>query len=283
MTRLRRRMLEDMRIRNLSENTQKRYLSHVAAFAKHFGKSPEQLGLEDVRTYQLYLIQEKSLSASSLNVTVCALRFLYGVTLGRKWDIERIPLSRRERKLPVVLSPSEVAQFFQAIRSVKHRTILMTAYAAGLRVSEVSRLKVSDIDSRRMTIRVEQGKFRKDRYVMLSSKLLDVLRKYWRDARPRNWLFPGRETDRPVSPTTVRQVCREACLACGLAKRVTPHTLRHSFATHLLEAGSDLRTIQVLLGHKSPASTARYTHIAIGGIHKTPSPLDALPNWPHGS
>ena len=281
MTRLRRRMLEDMRIRNLSENTQKRYLNRVAAFAKHFGKSPEQMGPEDARAFQLHLIQEKGLSASSLNVTVCALRFLYGATLGHKWDIERIRLARRESKLPIVLSPSEVAQFFRAIRSVKYRAILMTTYAAGLRVSEVSRLKVSDIDSRRMTIRVEQGKCRKDRYVMLSPRLLAVLREYWRSGRPSDWLFPGQGTERPVSPTTVRQVCREARLACGLKKRVTPHTLRHCFATHLLEAGSDLRTIQVLLGHRSPASTARYTHIAVGGVHKTASPLDTLPNLPH--
>jgi len=278
MSNLRQRMLEDMRIRNLSGNTQKRYLDRVAAFANYFGKSPEQLGPEDVRAYQLYLIQGKRLSASSLNVTVCALRFLYGTTLGRKWEIERIRLPRREKKLPVVLSPDEVAQFFQAIRSVKYRAVLMTAYAAGLRVSEVSRLKVSDIDSRRMAIRVEQGKFRKDRYVMLSPKLLAVLREYWRVYRPKYWLFPGRETNSPISPKTVRQVCREAWPACGLKKRVTPHCLRHSFATHLLEAGRDLRTIQVLLGHKSPASTARYTHIAIGGIHKTPSPLDSLPD-----
>jgi len=279
MTGLRRRMLEDMRIRNLSENTQKRYLNRVAAFAKHFGKSPEQMGLEDVRAFQLHLIQDKGLSASSLNVTVCALRFLYGVTLGRKCDIERIRLARRESKLPIVLSPTEVAQFFRAIRGVKYRAILMTAYAAGLRVSEVSRLKVSDIDSRRMTIRVEQGKRRKDRYVMLSPRLLAVLREYWRSDRPSDWLFPGKGTDRPVSPTTVRQVCREACLACGLKKRVTPHTLRHCFATHLLARPS----LFDLENDYFRGIQARKSFVLSGGFRQMPCsadlpPLRAFPN-----
>lgn len=273
------RMREDMRIRNLSANTQKRYRDRIVAFAKHFGRSPEQLGPEEVRSYQLYLIHERKMSSSTVNVTVCALRFLYSVTLRCDWDVNRIRLARREKKLPVVLSPDEITQFLQAVRSVKYRAILMTAYAAGLRVSEVTRLRISDIDSRRMVIRVDQGKGRKDRYVMLSPRLLLLLRAYWREYRPLHWLFPGREANQPVSPTTVRQVCKEAGLASGLTKRVTPHLLRHSFATHLLEAGTDLRTIQVLLGHKSPATTARYTHVAVQGVQQTQSPLDSLPHW----
>lgn len=277
---LRQRMLEDMKIRNLSAHTQKRYVDRVAAFAKHFGKSPEQLGPEEIRAFQVYLTQERKLSASTLNNTVCALRFLYHVTLRRNWSLDRIPLARREKKLPVVLSPDEVAQFFRATRSMKHRAILITAYAAGLRIAEVTRLKIRDIDSRRMTIRVDQGKGRKDRYVMLSPRLLTVLREYWKADRPSDWLFPGRYADRPIAENTVRHVCKQAYLISGLTKRVTPHTLRHSFATHMLEAGTDLRTIQVLLGHRSPSSTARYTHVAPHSLQGAQSPLDRLPDDP---
>ena len=277
MTPLRQRMLQEMQIRNLSPNTQKRYIDRVADFAKHFGKSPEHLGPEDIRSYQLYLIREKRLSSSSLNVTVCALRFLYRFCLNRNWAIERIVFAKREKKLPVVLSPGEVALFFDSIRSIKYKAILTTIYAAGLRVSEAAHLKIADIDSRRMTIRVEQGKGRKDRYVMLSPRLLNILRQYWKSCRPDKWLFPGKSQDEPVSTASIRQVCREARLASGLTKEITPHTLRHSFATHLLEAGTDLRKIQILLGHKSPASTARYTHVAVQDIQQTLSPFDALP------
>jgi integrase/recombinase XerD len=278
MTPLRQRMLEDMKIRNLSANTQKRYVDRVAAFAKHFGKSPDLLGPEDVRAYQVYLTQDKKLSSSTMNVTVCALRFLYQVTLQRWWAIDRINFARTGRKLPIVLSPEEVIQFFQAIRGMKYRAVLITAYAAGLRVSEVTRLKVADIDSKRMAIRVEQGKGQKDRYVMLSPRLLTLLREYWKEYRPSPWLFPGRTPDQPISSASVRQVCLEAGLASGLTKRVTPHILRHSFATHLLEAGTDLRKIQVLLGHRSPTCTARYTHVAIQNIQQTKSPLESLPD-----
>ena len=277
MTPLRRRMLEDMRLRNLSRNTQKRYLDRAAAFAKHFGKSPDLLGPEEVRSYQLYLLEERELSSSTLNVTVCALRFLYRVTLQEPWDVQRIPHLKRERKLPIVLSHGEVLRFLQSIRSIKHRSILMTAYASGLRICEATKLKVSDIDSQRMVIRVEQGKGAKDRYVMLSPKLLLLLRQYWKAEQPPTWLFPGRSQQQPISPNTVRQVCREAWKDSGLQKPVTPHILRHSFATHLLEAGTDLRTIQLLLGHKTPTATARYTHIAAHRVYQTQSPLDSLP------
>jgi integrase/recombinase XerD len=279
MTSLRQRMIEDMKIRNLSPNTQKRYVDRVTAFAKHFGKSPELLGAEEAHAYQVYLIEKKGLSSSSVNVTVCALRFLYRVTLDRRWDVERIRPSRREKKLPIILSRDEVMQFFKAVESRKYRAILMTAYAAGLRISEVTMLKQADIDSRRMTIRIEQGKGRKDRYVMLSPRLLEILRDYWLEYKPSCWLFPGETPSKPVSPTTVRQVCRLASLKSGLGKRVTPHTLRHCFATHLLEAGVDLRTIQILLGHKSPISTALYTHIARQNIQATASPFDSLPDY----
>ena len=277
MTKLRQRMLEDMKIHNLSAHTQKRYTDRVAAFAKYFGRSPELLGPEEIRRYQLYLIQEKQLSASTLTVTVCALRFLYGTTLRRNWSIERIPMPRAERRLPIILSQQEVVQFFQAVHSLKYRAIFMSIYAAGLRVAEVAHLKVSDIDSRRMTIRVEQGKGRKDRFVMLSNRLLKVLRSYWKAARPVNWLFPGKIKEKPISPNTIRHVCAKISKDSKLRKKVTPHVLRHSFATHLLEHGVDLRKIQVLLGHRSAASTALYTHIAVNNVQHTTSPLDSLP------
>ena len=277
MTKLRQRMLEDMKICNLSVHTQQRYLARVAAFAKYFGRSPELLGPEEIRRYQLYLIQEKELSASTLTVTVCALRFLYGTTLRRDWSFERIPMPRVERKLPIVLSQEEVVHFFQAVHSLKYQAIFRSIYAAGLRVSEVANLKVTDIDSQRMTIRVEQGKWRRDRFVMLSPRLLEILRKYWKAARSSVWLFPGQVKDQPISPTTISMVCRKISLELKLSKRISPHILRHSFATHLLENGVDLRKIQVLLGHRNPSSTARYTHIAVHNVQRTASPLDSLP------
>lgn len=277
MTKLRQRMLEDMKICNLSAHTQKRYLDRVAAFAKYFGRSPELLGPEEIRRYQLYLIREKQLSASTLTVTVCALRFLYGTTLRRDWSIERIPMPRVERKLPIVLSQEEVVHFFQAVHSLKYQAIFSSIYAAGLRVSEAANLKVADIDSQRMTIRVEQGKGRRDRFVMLSPRLLEILRKYWKAARSSVWLFPGQVKDQPISPTTISMVCRKISLESKLSKRISPHILRHSFATHLLENGVDLRKIQVLLGHRNPASTALYTHIAVHNVQHTYSPLDSLP------
>jgi len=276
MKELRMRMLQEMQLRNLSQNTQKRYIDRVSDFARHFGKSPEQLGPEDVRSYQLYLIQERKLSSSTLNVAVCALRFLYGVCLKQDWNVERIIYARRERKLPIILSPNEIVQFFQAVKSTKYRVLLMTIYSSGLRVAEVTQLKISDVDSKRMTIRVEQGKGKKDRYVMLSPELLDRLRDYWKMSRSDKWLFTGKSTDSHVSPASVRHVCRIASLESRLIKRVTPHILRHCFATHLLEAGTDLRIIQMLLGHKSPASTALYTHVAMQSIQQTESPMDRL-------
>ncbi len=276
MTNLRKRMIEDMRIRNLALSTQKCYIDQVAAFALRFNRSPEQLGPEHVRAYQLYLIQERKLSASSVNVAIAALKFLYGVTLRRSWTLERLVFSKREKKLPVVLSPDETAQFFEHVSKPKYRAILLTMYAAGLRVSEAVALKVTDIDNRRMVIRVEQGKGRKDRYVMLSPKLLGILREYWKAHRTEHWLFPGAK-GRHISTEAVRHVCKLACRASGLKKNVTPHSLRHSFATHMLEADVDLRKIQLLLGHRSISSTARYTHVAIDGVEKTRSPLDSLP------
>ena len=272
---LRRRMTEDMTVRNLSPATQRSYVHAVAKFSRYFGRSPDQLGLEEIRTYQVHLVA-KGISWPALNQTVCALRFFYGVTLGRAELPERIPQAREPRKLPVVLSADEVVRFLEAVPGLKSRTALTTAYAAGLRASEAVHLKLSDIDSGRMVIRVEQGKGGKDRYAMLSPQLLTILRGYWRLAQPRHWLFPGRDDSKPIDPQVLHGACRSACKAAGLAKRVTVHTLRHSFATHLLEAGTDIRIIQVLLGHNNLSSTARYTRVSNGLIRRTSSPLDRL-------
>ena len=250
MSPLRRRMIEDMTVRNLSPATQRAYIYAVSKFSRHFGRSPDRLGLEDVRAFQVHLVST-GISWPSLNQTVCALRFFYGVTLGQGDIPERIAYAREPRKLPVVLSADEVVQFLEAIPSLRTRAALTTAYAAGLRVSEVVGLKVADIDSGRMTIRVEHGKGGKDRHVMLSAQLLGILRSYWRLARPGPWLFPGRDKTRPIDVAVLHSACRSACKASGLAKRVTVHTLRHSFATHLLENGTDIRIIQVLLGHSN--------------------------------
>jgi integrase/recombinase XerD len=272
---LRRRMIEDMTVRNLSPATQRSYLHAVAKFSRFFGRSPAQLDLEDVRSFQVHLVAG-GMSWPALNQTVCALRFFFGVTLGRADLPERIPHAREPRKLPVVLGADEVVRFLDAVSGLKHRAALTTAYAAGLRVSEVVSLKVADIDSSRMVIRVEQGKGAKDRYVMLSPQLLGILRRYWRLARPARWLFPGRDADHPLHPTVLQGACRSARAAAGLDKRVTMHTLRHSFATHLLEGGTDIRIIQALLGHSNLQTTARYTQVATSTIGRTPSPLERL-------
>jgi integrase/recombinase XerD len=275
MSPLRRRMIEDMTVRNLSPATQRSYVHAVAKFSRFFSRSPDRLGLEDVRAFQVHLVST-GISWPALNQTVCALRFFYGVTLGHGEIPERIPYAREPRKLPVVLSADEVVRFLEAVPSVKTRTALTTAYAAGLRASEAVGLKLGDIDSGRMVIRVEHGKGGKDRYVMLSAQLLRILRTYWRLVRPTGWLFPGRAESGPIDVQVLYSACRSACVATGLAKRVTVHTLRHSFATHLLENGTDIRIIQVLLGHSNLSSTARYAQVSTGLIRRTKSPLDRL-------
>jgi integrase/recombinase XerD len=277
MTPLRQRMIEEMQIRNLAPHTQRAYVEQVARFARHSGKSPELLGPDDIRAYQLYLVQEKRLAASSIVVAVSALRFLYNVVLKRGWDVDEvIPTCRTPQRLPVVLSREEVSQFLAAVKDLHHRVILTICYAAGLRVSEVVRLKPTAIDSQRMVIRVEAGKGRKDRYVMLSPKLLDLLRDYWRAVRPKEWRFPGDLPGQPISTDAVEGACRQARPQANIAKPVTPHSLRHAFAVHLLEAGADLRTIRLLLGHRSLSTTARYLRLATTKVCATASPLDAL-------
>ena len=275
MNPLRRRMIEDMKVRNLSPATQRCYVHAVAKFAQHFKRSPDRLGLQEIRSYQLHLVSTGT-SWAGFNVAVCALRFFYGVTLERTAMVDRIPYARKRRQLPVILSADEVVRFLAAVPSLKHRTALMTAYAAGLRVSEVVRLKIADIDSSRMLIRVEQGKGGRDRYIMLSPQLLVVLRAYWRETRPAHWMFPGQDETRPLDPSVLQWACRQARSAAKLGKPVTIHTLRHSFATHLLEAGTDIRAIQVLLGHRDLSTTARYTQVAATTISNITSPFDRL-------
>jgi len=268
-------MVEDLRVRNFSPTTQRAYIYAVARFAQHFGKSPELLGPDEIRVYQLHLLS-KQLAWSTFNVSVCALRFLYGVTLGKDWAVRHIPYPRQPRKLPVILSLAELQQFFAAIPNLKHRAALMTAYAAGLRVSEVVALKITDIDSQRMVIHIEQGKGRKDRYVMLSPRLLMLLRTYWKTVRPKEWLFTGYKPNQHLSVRALQVVCHNAWQNSGLTKPVTMHSLRHCFATHLLEKGTDLRTIQLLMGHRSLSTTGRYLSVATSSICSTTSPLDLL-------
>lgn len=279
MTSLRQRMTEDMQVRNLALNTQTSYVQQVSLFARHFDKSPEQLGPEDIRAYQVYLTNEKKLAPGSVLIAVAALRFLYKVSLKKDWTFEDvIPAPKKPQRLPVVLSPEEVLRFLSCVGSTKHRAILTTCYAAGLRISEAIRLKPANIDSQRMVIQVEQGKGQKDRYVMLSPKLLETLRSYFRAVRPKGWLFQGDVNGQPINRSSVELACQKARRLSGIRKPITPHSLRHGFAVHLLESGSDVRTIQLLLGHRSLATTARYLRIATSKVCSTSSPLDLLPH-----
>ena len=270
-------MLEDMRLRNFSPETQRSYIHYIAQFAKHFDRSPDELGVEAIREYQLHLIQERKLSPASVNCFTAAAQFLYATTLELPWSKAHFPRQHVPGKLPVVLSPTEVAHFFKHIGVIKFRAALMTCYGAGLRISEVVNLRVEDIDSSRMLIHVRQGKGAKDRYTMLSPKLLELLRLYWRFQRPPEWLFPAIKPTKHIHVSTLQQVCREAAHLAGFSKRVTAHTLRHSFATHLLENGTDIRIIQSLLGHARIDTTAHYTAVTRKTVATTASPLDALP------
>jgi integrase/recombinase XerD len=279
MTPLRQRMIEDLRIRNYSPHTVDIYVRLVARFAKHFGRSPDRLGPEQVRDYQVHLLALKT-SWTLFNQTVSALRFLYGVTLKQTWALERLPYGKRPKRLPCVLSQQQVLQFLSAVEQLVSRMALATAYAGGLRVSEVAVLRVEDIDSARMLIHVRQGKGQKDRIVPLSKVLLESLRAYWGVFRPKEWLFPGRNAQHPICVHTLQRACRRARKAAGLGKRVTPHTLRHCFATHLLEQGTDIRTVQALLGHATLSTTAIYTHVERRLIMATRSPLDLIGELP---
>lgn len=278
MTVLRQRMLEDLRVRNRALRTQRTYISEVAKFARHYGKSPDQLGEEDVHRYQVHLV-DKGTSWSLFNQAVSALRFLYRTTLGKDDVVKRIPFAKSPRKLPVVLSRQEVMQLLDKIANMKHLALLMLAYSAGLRLSELAHLRVTDIDSEQMVIHVHAGKGDKDRILPLSPLVLTILREYWREARPRDWLFSGKWPDRPITVSSIQKVLGKARETAGIKKNVTMHTLRHCFATHHLEAGTDLPTLQVLMGHSSLQTTSRYLHISTARLWSAKSPLDQIEDF----
>src|SRR5712672_2520093 len=272
---LRQRMIEDMTIRKLAPKTQVSYIRAVRNFTILLGRSPDQASAEDLRRYQVHLASS-GVAVPSQNATVTALRFFFAVTLGRSEITQRMAFVREPRKLPVVLSPQEVARLLEAAPGLKYRAALSVAYGAGLRANEVVSLKIGDIDSTRMVIRVEQGKGNKDRYVMLSGHLLELLRAYWKAARPQGWLFPGQNRVNPLTTRQLNRACHAAAQAAGIDKRVSLHTLRHSFATHLLEQKVDIRVIQVLLGHKKLDTTALYSQVATRTIREVRSPLEQL-------
>lgn len=240
-------------------------------------KPPDELGLEHINSYQLYLTKERKVSWSYFNQTVCALRFFYRVTMKTDWDINHIPYQRTGHKLPVVLSAEEILSLLKAVDNSKHRAILATCYAGGLRRMEVAQLRVSDIDSDRMVLRIENGKGKMDRYVPLSERLLELLRQYWKEYQPHHWLFDGQSPGKHLGRFTVSQIFRDTKRAAGIIKPASVHSLRHSYATHLLENGVNLRVIQKLLGHRSIRSTEIYTHVARNYLSDTPSPLDLIP------
>ncbi len=274
---LRQRMIDDMIVRNFAPNTMNLYLKQVSYFAQYFGRSPQQLGAEEIRNYQIYLAKERKLSNSSRTVAASALRFLYIVTLKQDRAIEMIPTPKAENRLPVILSPEEVLRLLEAAPSFTHRVIFSTMYGTGVRVNEALHLRASHIDSQRLMIRIEQGKGHKGRYVQLSPRLLELLRTYWRKVRPREWLFPGQDPHQPLSREAVGRAITRASQRAGLTKETSPHSLRHAYAVHLLEAGTDLRRIQLLLGHSSLSTTARYLCLASNTVCATTSPLDLLP------
>lgn len=274
MGKLRDQMQADLQLRGLSPKTQKAYLSQVRNFARYFKRSPDQLGENEVKEYLLYILKEKKVSDSTYRHSYGALNFLYQTTLKRNWVMDKIPHLKTKRKLPVVLDRTEVDALFSVTKNLKHKAILMITYSSGLRLSETAHLKVSDIDSKRMMIRVSDGKGGKDRYTILSSVALEVLRQYWRKYRPIEWLFPGHRGDKQISARSIQKIFDRAKNLANITKPVTVHTLRHSFATHLLEAGTDLHHIQLLLGHKSPKTTTVYLHVSRKDLIRIVSPLD---------
>ena len=282
MTHLRKIMLEELQRRNYAQHTTRSYIRTVEEFARHFNCSPDRLGPRHIREYQAELFEKRKLSAGSVAVRLAALRFFYSKTLKKGWSIADTPYPKKDHRLPAILSQEEVAQLIQAASTSFHRTLLMTLYATGARNAELTRLKFSDVDSKRMVIHIQGGKGRKDRDVVLSPKLLEELREHWHRLRrkPRVWLFPGDHdhcADHPIDTKTVWHACQRAAQRAGIQKGVHPHTLRHCFATHLLEAGADLRTIQILLGHNDLKETTRYLHLSQRHLHAAASPLDSLP------
>lgn len=272
---LRQRFIEDMRIRNLAESTQKSYVSAMRKLAGYYRRSPDELSEEEVRKYLLYLTQEKKVSASTFRQDISALRFFYTVTLNREWMIHHLPYPRVAKKLPGVLSREEMKRLIKSARTLRDKTLLSVAYSTGARVNEVMSLRLSDIDRAQGLLYIRSGKGSKERRALLSKKLLTLLEKYWRERRPKDYLFPS-EDGAPLSDTVLQKACKDAALRAGIKKRVYPHLLRHSFATHLLESGTDIRTVQVLLGHSQIVTTAGYLRVTTHHLQGVRNPLDAL-------
>jgi integrase/recombinase XerD len=270
-------MLEDMQLRNFSAGTQRSYIHYVTGYAYYYNLSPAKLGLDDIRNYQLYLIEQRQLSPNSINCFLSAIQFLYTVTLDMPWSKTQFVRMKVPETLPVILSEEEVLTFFKHVGILKHRAVLMLCYGSGLRISEAVSLRAENIDSKRMLIHVHLGKGEKDRYTVLSHRLLILLRAYYKIQRPVDWFFPGTKAGTHIHPATIRGLCSDAAQLAGITKHLTPHVLRHSFATHLLESGTDTRAIQVMLGHSSINTTARYTAVTPQTISRTGSPLDRLP------
>jgi integrase/recombinase XerD len=276
MTELRRRMIQAMTVRGFSPRTHESYLGAVRRLAKHYRRSPDTLTVEEVQAYLAHMVTQRKLSWSTCNIAAQAFRFLYHVTLGREVGTFEIPAARQPERLPEILSREEVARLIEAPPNPKHRLLLATVYAGGLRVSEAVRLRVSDVDRQRMTLRIEQGKGRKDRVVPLSARLVGQIEALWKSEPPRHWLFPNRQGTRPIDITVAQKVFGMAKLRAGITKRGGIHSLRHAFATHLIEAGGDVPTVQRLLGHRSVSTTMRYFHLSQGRLATLRSPLDLL-------
>ena len=278
MGRLRDRMIMDMELKNLSPRTIKTYLYWMKQFTIYYGKSPEQLGDEEIRDYLHYLLKDRKASQAAMNQAYSALKFFYERTLQREWNGSKIPRSKIPKKLPVVLSQDEVQRIFSATKNLKHLAALMVIYSGGLRVGEAVKLKLTDIDSERMDIRIRQGKGAKDRYTILGERALEVIREYWDAYHPKSWLFPGEKAGNYLSVSSIQRAFRGSLSRAGISKQASVHTLRHSFATHLLERGIDLYFIQRLLGHTSPKTTSVYIHVARKSIARIKSPIDFLDN-----
>jgi integrase/recombinase XerD len=276
MSALKEKMIMDLQLKGLSGETQKQYISHVKIYAEYFGQTPDKLGVNEIRQYFHYLITERKLSKSYINITYSALKFLYTITLNREWDMKQIPRVKKDKKLPTVLSKSEVQKILNVTTNLKHKAILMTVYGAGLRVSEVVNLKPNDIDSSNMQIHIRLGKGNKDRYTILSKVNLNILREYWRLYKPGIWLFPGINPIKHLTTRSVERVFEQSKQKAAIRKESSIHTLRHSFATHMLESGVSINYIQLLLGHTSPKTTCIYIHLARTDAIKFKSPLDTL-------
>jgi len=270
------RVKESCELRNLAENTKRTYVRFIRQFSEYFNRSPEELGTEEIREYLLYLKRDKKQATQTLDGAYSALKFFYHAVLGRPWEISPVPRVKLERKLPVVLSTEEITALLSAIGNIKHKALLTVIYSAGLRTSEAANLIVSDIDSARMQIRIQHSKGAKDRYTILSEKALRILRQYWKIYRPNHWLFPGRCGEKPISYKGISFIYNRYKKQAGITKPATVHSLRHSFATHLLENGADLHHIQLLLGHSSPKTTTVYLHVRRVDLQKIASPLDLI-------